>query len=137
MNDTIVVFDRIRENLKLLRREKLESLINISVNQTLSRTVLTSGLTFLTAVSLFLFGGEVLNGFSLALVLGIAVGTYSSVFVASPILVWWQDYLEARKASAPPTPVGGSGAGSGGGGARPKVAPTAGDPTRPRKAVRG
>jgi preprotein translocase subunit SecF len=136
MNDTIVVFDRIRENLKLLRREKLESLINISVNQTLSRTVLTSGLTFLTALSLFLFGGEVLNGFSLALVLGIAVGTYSSVFVASPILVWWQDYLEAKKASAPPAPVGGSGAGGGGGGARPKATPPASDPARPRKAVR-
>src|SRR5580692_7251039 len=87
MNDTIVTFDRIRENLKLLRRESLESLINISVNQTLSRTVLTSGLTFLTAISLFLFGGQVLNGFSFALVVGILIGTYSSVFVASPILV--------------------------------------------------
>ena len=106
MNDTIVVFDRIRENLKLLRREKLESLINISVNQTLSRTVLTSGLTFLTAMSLYLFGGEVLNGFSLALVIGILIGTYSSVFVASPILVFWQNFLETRKrkppAEAPP-----------------------------------
>ncbi len=136
MNDTIVVFDRIRENLKIRRREKLESLINISVNQTLSRTVLTSGLTLLTALSLWIFGGEVLNGFSLALVLGITVGTYSSVFVASPILVWWQDFLESRKANAPPTQVGGSGSGGGGGSARSKAASTADDPARPRKAVR-
>ena len=99
MNDTIVVFDRIRENLKVLRREKLESLINKSVNQTLSRTVLTSGLTLLTALSLLLFGGQVLNGFSFALVCGIIVGTYSSIFVASPILVFWQNFLEGRKKS--------------------------------------
>jgi preprotein translocase subunit SecF len=104
MNDTIVVFDRIRENLKLHRREGLEALINRSVNQTLSRTVLTSGLTFLTAVSLYLFGGQVLNGFSFALVVGILIGTYSSVFVASPILVFWQDYLESRK-KTPAVPV--------------------------------
>jgi preprotein translocase subunit SecF len=97
MNDTIVVFDRIRENLKLLRREPLESLINRSVNQTLSRTVLTSGLTLLTALSLFLFGGSVLNGFAFALVVGIIVGTYSSIFVASPILIFWQSFVESRK----------------------------------------
>jgi len=102
MNDTIVVFDRIRENLKILRREKLETLINISVNQTLSRTVLTSGLTLLTALSLWLFGGQVLNGFSFCLVVGILIGTYSSVFVASPILVLWQDFRESRKPQAVP-----------------------------------
>jgi preprotein translocase subunit SecF len=103
MNDTIVVFDRIRENLKILRRESMENLINISVNQTLSRTILTSGLTLLTALSLWLFGGQVLNGFSFALVVGIIVGTYSSIFIASPILVFWQNFLESRKraASAP------------------------------------
>ncbi len=100
MNDTIVVFDRIRENLKLLRREPLESLINKSVNQTLSRTVLTSGLTLLTALSLWLFGGQVLNGFSFALVVGIIVGTYSSIFIASPILIFWQNFLESRKKKA-------------------------------------
>jgi preprotein translocase subunit SecF len=107
MNDTIVVFDRIRENLKLLRREKLEPLINLSVNQTLSRTVLTSGLTFLTAVSLFLFGGQVLNGFAFALVVGIIVGTYSSIFIASPILIFWQNFLESRKkqVAAAPAPA--------------------------------
>src|SRR5579863_159241 len=97
MNDTIVTFDRIRENLKILRREELEPLINKSVNQTLSRTVLTSGLTLLTALALFLFGGQVLNGFSFALVCGIVVGTYSSVFIASPILIFWQNFIEARK----------------------------------------
>lgn len=101
MNDTIVTFDRIRENLKLMRREKFENLVNISINQTLSRTILTSGLTFLTAVALWLFGGPVLNGFSFALVIGIIVGTYSSIFVASPILVFWQSWLEGRKRTAP------------------------------------
>jgi preprotein translocase subunit SecF len=105
MNDTIVVFDRIRENLKISRRDSLTNIINLSVNQTLSRTVLTSGLTLLTALSLFFFGGEVLNGFSFALVMGITVGTYSSIFVASPILVFWQDFLNLRKkpAAAPPS----------------------------------
>jgi preprotein translocase subunit SecF len=97
MNDTIVTFDRIRENLKLLRREELEPLINKSVNQTLSRTVLTSGLTLLTALALFLFGGQVLNGFAFALVCGIIAGTYSSVFIASPILIVWHNFLEGRK----------------------------------------
>jgi preprotein translocase subunit SecF len=106
MNDTIVVFDRIRENLKIMRREKLVNLINISVNQTLSRTILTSGLTFLTALSLLLFGGPVLKGFSLALVIGILVGTYSSIFIASPILVFWQDFIEKRKATEPPMAAG-------------------------------
>jgi preprotein translocase subunit SecF len=105
MNDTIVTFDRIRENLKLLRREKLEPIVNLSVNQTLSRTVLTSGLTLLTALALFLFGGAVLNGFSFALVCGIIVGTYSSVFVASPILIFWHNFLEGRKGSSGPTPA--------------------------------
>src|SRR3984957_5363226 len=108
MNDTIVVFDRIRENLKLVRRESLTNIINISVNQTLSRTVLTSGLTLLTALSLFLFGGQVLNGFSFALVVGILVGTYSSVFIASPILVFWQNFLESRKSGAPKPPGAGA-----------------------------
>ncbi len=97
MNDTIVVFDRIRENLKFSRRESLEAVINRSVNQTLSRTVLTSGLTFLTAISLFLFGGQVLNGFSFCLVVGILVGTYSSVFVASPIVLFWHNFVDSRR----------------------------------------
>jgi preprotein translocase subunit SecF len=90
MNDTIVVFDRIRENIKLLRREPLAYIVNKSINQTLSRTILASGLTFLTVLSLYLFGGEVLRGFSLALVIGILIGTYSSIAVAAPMLVAWQ-----------------------------------------------
>lgn len=101
MNDTIVVFDRIRENLKLMRREKFENLVNLSINQTLSRTILTSGLTFLTAVALWLFGGPVLNGFAFALVVGILVGTYSSIFVASPILVFWQNFVSGRNGGSP------------------------------------
>jgi preprotein translocase subunit SecF len=100
MNDTIVTFDRIRENLKIVRREKLETIVNLSVNQTLSRTVLTSGLTLLTALSLWWFGGEVLNGFSFALVMGILVGTYSSVYIASPILIFFQNFVDARKKDA-------------------------------------
>ncbi len=90
MNDTIVVFDRIRENLRMARRETLADVVNRSINQTLSRTVLTSGLTFLTALSLYVFGGEVLHGFSFALVIGILIGTYSSIAVAAPMLVAWQ-----------------------------------------------
>jgi len=96
MNDTIVIFDRVRENLKLTRRQPMESLVNLSVNQTLERTILTSGLTLVTVLCLFLFGGEVLRGFSFALVIGILVGTYSSIFVASPILLWWQGMAAAR-----------------------------------------
>ncbi|MFZ0774014.1 MAG: protein translocase subunit SecF [Candidatus Sulfotelmatobacter sp.] len=91
-NDTIVVFDRIRENIKLMRREKLSEIVNRSINQTLSRTILTAGLTFLTVLALYLFGGEVLRGFSLALVIGILIGTYSSIAIAAPILVAYQDW---------------------------------------------
>jgi preprotein translocase subunit SecF len=94
MNDTIVVFDRIRENRRAPGREPLSETINRSINQTLSRTVLTSALTLLTAVSLYFFGGPVLHGFSLALVIGIVVGTFSSIFIASPILL----VLEKRRA---------------------------------------
>ena len=96
MNDTIVVFDRIRENLRLSRRESLPDLVNRSINQTLSRTVLTSGLTFLTVLSLYIFGGQVLNGFSFALVVGILIGTYSSIAIAAPMLVAWQEWRTKR-----------------------------------------
>jgi preprotein translocase subunit SecF len=95
MNDTIVIFDRVRENRKLTRKQSLEKLLNDSVNQTLSRTVLTSGLTFIAVLFLFLFGGEVLRSFSFALVVGVLVGTYSSIFVASPLLLWWQNTITA------------------------------------------
>ena len=102
MNDTIVVFDRIRENVKLLRRESLAEIVNKSINQTLSRTVLTSGLTFLTVLSLFLFGGEVLHGFSFALVIGIIIGTYSSIFVAAPMLVAYQEWRAKKTGRTAP-----------------------------------
>jgi preprotein translocase subunit SecF len=105
-NDTIVVFDRIRENIKLMRREKLSEIVNRSINQTLSRTILTAGLTFLTVLALYLFGGEVLRGFSLALVIGILIGTYSSIAIAAPILVAYQDW-RIRKGKRPAAmPVG-------------------------------
>jgi preprotein translocase subunit SecF len=96
MNDTIVVFDRIRENLALSRRESLHDVVNRSINQTLSRTVISSGLTFLTVMSLYLFGGEVLHGFSFALVVGILIGTYSSIAIAAPMLVAYQDWRAKR-----------------------------------------
>ena len=107
-NDTIVVFDRIRENLKLMRREKLSDIVNRSINQTLSRTILTAGLTFLTVLALYLFGGEVLHGFSFALVIGILIGTYSSIAIAAPILVAYQDWRSDRNqtAAAPATGTG-------------------------------
>jgi preprotein translocase subunit SecF len=114
-NDTIVVFDRIRENIKLLRREPLADIVNKSINQTLSRTILTAGLTFLTVLALFLFGGEVLRGFSLALVIGILIGTYSSIAIAAPILVAYQDWRTGRGQRAIAMPVR-----AGGGAGQPK-----------------
>ncbi len=87
MNDTIVIFDRIRENLRLMRREPFKTIVNRSINQTLSRTILTSGLTFLTVLVLFLMGGGVLRSFSFALVVGILVGTYSGFWRAAPLVV--------------------------------------------------
>ena len=107
-NDTIVVFDRIRENIKLMRRESLAEIVNRSINQTLSRTILTAGLTFLTVLALFLFGGEVLHGFSLALVIGILIGTYSSIAIAAPILVAYQEWRieQGKRAIAMPSRKG-------------------------------
>jgi preprotein translocase subunit SecF len=87
VNDTIVVFDRVRENLKIRRRDELEKIMNDSINQTLSRTILTSGLTFLTVLALFLFGGEIINHFAFAMVVGIIVGTYSSIAIAAPLVL--------------------------------------------------
>ena len=100
MNDTIVIFDRIRENLAVSRKESLHDLVNRSINQTLSRTVISSGLTFLTVLALYLFGGEVLHGFSFALVVGILIGTYSSIAVASPMLVAYQEWRTKRGKAA-------------------------------------
>jgi len=113
-NDTIVVFDRIRENIKLMRREKLADIVNRSINQTLSRTILTAGLTFLTVLALYLFGGEVLHGFSFALVIGILIGTYSSIAIAAPILVAYQDWRQQRGKRPVMGPASGSGRQAGG-----------------------
>jgi preprotein translocase subunit SecF len=87
VNDTIVVFDRVRENLKIRRRDNLETIMNDSINQTLSRTILTSGLTFLTVLALFVFGGEIISHFAFAMVVGIIVGTYSSIAIAAPLVL--------------------------------------------------
>jgi len=90
LNDTIVVYDRIRENLKVLRSENLTTIMNKSINQCLSRTIVTSLTTFSVVLILFLFGGEVIKGFALAMLIGVVVGTYSSIFVASPVVLEWQ-----------------------------------------------
>jgi preprotein translocase subunit SecF len=95
VNDTIVIFDRIRENRRLHRRQSLYKITNDAINQTLSRTVITSGLVFLSVLAMVLFGGEVLRGFSLALLIGVIFGTYSSVAIASPIMVWWEQRIAA------------------------------------------
>ncbi|MEP6921755.1 MAG: protein translocase subunit SecF [bacterium] len=100
VNDTIVVFDRIRENRRLHRRESLYKTTNDSINQTLSRTTITNGLVFLSVLAMVIFGGEVLRGFSLALTVGVLFGTYSSVAIASPIMVWWEQRLEASDRAA-------------------------------------
>ncbi|HEX8029854.1 MAG TPA: protein translocase subunit SecF, partial [Vicinamibacterales bacterium] len=106
-NDTIVIFDRVRENLRSMRRDSLHQVINTSINQTLGRTVLTAGLTLTSAVALFLFGGEVLRGFAFTMIVGIITGTYSSVFVAAAIVTFWQGRKPVATAQAvePAAPV--------------------------------
>jgi preprotein translocase subunit SecF len=96
MNDTIVVFDRVRENLRSMRKESLYNVLNISISQIFSRTIMTSLTTFISVLALFLFGGEVLNGFSFALTIGILIGTYSSIGIASPIVEWWARVTEPK-----------------------------------------
>ena len=122
VNDTIVTFDRIRENLRLHRRESLYKMTNDAVNQTLSRTIITGGLVFLSVLALVLFGGEVLRGFSLALFIGIIVGTYSTIAVASPIMLWWQQKLEASKPRVQPARPSGTSSGRGNAAARTRSA---------------
>jgi len=100
VNDTIVVFDRVRENRRLHRRDSLYKITNDSINQTLSRTVITQGLIILSVLAMVIFGGDVLRGFSLALLIGTIVGTYSSIAVASPIMVWWEQRIEAANKAA-------------------------------------
>ena len=107
MNDTIVIFDRIRENNRLLRKQDFAAVVNKSINQTLSRTILTSGLTFLTVLVLFLMGGQVLRAFSFALVVGIVVGTYSSFGIAAPLVVAWNRW-RGQGAVAGPGPAAGN-----------------------------
>lgn len=99
VNDTVVIFDRVRENMRRTRRESLENLLNLSINQTLSRTVLTSGTTLLAVTTLFVFGGEVIRGFAFVIMAGVIVGTYSSVFIASPWVLLWER-LFGREARA-------------------------------------
>jgi preprotein translocase subunit SecF len=121
MNDTIVIFDRIRENNRLLRKEPFADVVNKSINQTLSRTILTSGLTFLTVLVLFLMGGQVLRAFSFALVVGIVVGTYSSFGIAAPLVVAWNRWRGHGDAAATGTAAGNRTRGSEGG--TPRLAP--------------
>ena len=101
-NDTIVVFDRVRENLRSMRRDALKDVINVSVNQTLGRTVITSGTTLLSALALFLFGGEVLRGFAFTLIVGVVTGTYSTVFIAAAVVTFWRGKGPTRAAARAP-----------------------------------
>src|SRR5438874_3228075 len=112
-NDTIVIFDRIRENLRSMRRDSLGEVINVSINQTLGRTVITSGTALLTALALFFFGGEVLHGFAFTMVIGIITGTYSSVFIAAAIVSFWRGSGPARAAAHAPVGPGGGGVSAG------------------------
>ncbi|MGA2299574.1 MAG: protein translocase subunit SecF [Candidatus Acidiferrum sp.] len=121
MNDTIVIFDRIRENSRLLRKEPFADVVNKSINQTLSRTILTSGLTFLTVLVLFLMGGQVLRAFSFALVVGIVVGTYSSFGIAAPLVVAWNRWRGQGVAAGTGTAAGNRPKGNGSG--QPRLAP--------------
>ena len=105
MNDTIVIFDRVREKRVLKRREGLEALTNRSINETLSRTALTNGTAFLCALSLVLFGGDVLKSFSWALLIGVLVGTYSTLYIASPFMLWWEGRKARGRASSEPETV--------------------------------
>ncbi|HEX5111052.1 MAG TPA: protein translocase subunit SecF [Vicinamibacterales bacterium] len=125
VNDTIVIFDRVRENLRSMRRDSLEQVVNLSVNQTLGRTIITAGTTFLSVLSLYLFGGEVLRGFAFTMIVGIISGTYSTVFIASSIAI----ILSQRKRRTPATATAPAAAAT----ARPSSAPT----TRPSNAPTG
>ncbi|HEY6553165.1 MAG TPA: protein translocase subunit SecF [Vicinamibacteria bacterium] len=97
VNDTIVIFDRVRENLRQRRKEPLAKILNDSLNQTLTRTLISNGTTFLAVLGLYLFGGEVLRGFGFTMVVGILVGTYSTIYIAIPLVSWWTNYSDGRK----------------------------------------
>lgn len=131
VNDSIVIFDRIRENRKLYRRMNLYDVTNLSINQTLSRTVITSGLVFLSVVSLVLLGGETLRPFSLALLMGILFGTYDTIAVAGPIMVWWERRIAASDKAATATTQRGAGVPAKGNSARiERGANSVGKPSR-------
>ncbi|HSB60773.1 MAG TPA: protein translocase subunit SecF [Vicinamibacteria bacterium] len=100
VNDTIVIFDRVRENLRQRRKEPIGTVINDSLNQTLTRTLISNGTTFLAVLGLYLFGGEVLRGFGFTMVVGILVGTYSTIYIAAPLVVWWSEFSRRRQAPA-------------------------------------
>jgi len=100
LNDTIIVYDRIRENMGRYHKEPFPVIVNRSINETLSRTILTSGTTLLVVAALFIFGGGVIHNFAFALLIGVLIGTYSSIFVASPLLIFWQDYKKAKQGKA-------------------------------------
>lgn len=140
MNDTIVIFDRIREMMKTKRREGLEKLANDAINQTLSRTIITSGLTFLTVCAMLVFGGPVLRSFSWCLFIGILIGTYSSIYIASPFMLSWENWrakVRTAKIGGPivssATTTTGEGASAGGAGVTPQMLAAAGVSSAPRK----
>jgi preprotein translocase subunit SecF len=97
LNDTIVIFDRVRDNIKIMRKYNFEDILDTSINQTLSRTVITSGTTFLTVFALFVFGGEVINDFAFTMIIGVIIGTYSSIYQSCPILFFWNKIFKPKK----------------------------------------
>jgi preprotein translocase subunit SecF len=99
VNDTIVIFDRVRENLRQRRKDPLAKVLNDSINQTLTRTLIANGVTFLAVFGLYLFGGEVLRAFGFAMVVGVLVGTYSTIFIATPLVLWWSGVSQRRRSS--------------------------------------
>jgi preprotein translocase subunit SecF len=137
MNDTIVIFDRIREMMRTRRREALEKLSNDAINQTLSRTVITSGLTFLTVCAMLAFGGQVLKSFSWCLFIGIIIGTYSSVYIASPFMLLWEGWKANKRKATVSAPLSSEGSVSTSPATAPSVTPqmlaAAGVSTKPRK----
>jgi len=97
LNDTIVIFDRVRDNIKIMRKHHFEDILDTSINQTLSRTVITSGTTFLTVFALFIFGGEVINDFAFTMIIGVIIGTYSSIYQSCPLLFFWNKIFKPKK----------------------------------------
>jgi preprotein translocase subunit SecF len=139
MNDTIVIFDRVRELLRLKRRENLVKLTNDAVNETMSRTVITNGTAFLTILALVLFGGEVLRSFSWALLIGVVVGTYSTIYIASPVMLWWEAWKAKKRTALVGPPVSSQvvasseTAAGGSAGVTSQMLAAAGVSTKPRK----